>query len=78
MLDKEFQRTSIGNEVLMRAESIGEKSGWVSSLTQEDRDYFAYLRKVFKRYNIVPSKATQIEYDFVIRVTESEFYLQQA
>lgn len=78
MLDKEFQRTSIGNEVLMRAEAIGEENGWVSSLTQEDRDYFAYLRKVFKRYNIVPSKATQIEYDFVIRATESEFYLQQA
>ena len=38
----------------------------------------AYLRTVFKRYNIVPSKATRLEYDFVLRVAESEFYLQQA
>ena len=36
--------------------------------------YFAYLRKVFKRYNIAPSKATPTEYDFVVRVAESEFY----
>ena len=47
-------------------------------LTQEDKEYFAYLRTVFKRYNIVPSKATRLEYDFVLRVAESEFYLQQA
>lgn len=51
---------------------------WVSPLTQEDRDYFAYFRAVCKRYNIVPSKATRLEYDFVTRVTESEFYLQKA
>lgn len=48
------------------------------ALSQEDREYFAYLRKVFKRYNITPSKATRLEYDFVIRVAESEFYLQKA
>ena len=36
------------------------------------------LEKVFKRYNIVPSKATRLEYDFVTRVAESEFYQQQA
>ena len=36
------------------------------------------MRTVFKRYNIVPSKATRLEYDFVLRVAESEFYLQQA
>lgn len=40
------------------ARQVGAASGWVSPLSQEDRDYFAYLRKVFKRYNITPSKAT--------------------
>ncbi len=63
---------------LLRAEAIGSEQGWVAPLTQEDKAYFAYLRTVFKRYNIVPSKATRLEYDFVIRVAESEFYLQQA
>lgn len=54
------------------------EQSWVTPLTQEDRDYFAYFRTVCKRYNIVPSKATRLEYEFVTRVTESEFYLQKA
>lgn len=33
---------------------------------------------MFKRYNISPSKATRLEYDFVTRVAESEFYFQKA
>ena len=60
------------------AEQIGEKTGWVTPLTEEDRAFFAYFRSVFKRYNIEPSKATRLEYDFVTRVAESEFYLQRA
>ena len=27
---------------LLRAEEVGAASGWVSPLSQEDRDYFAY------------------------------------
>ena len=68
----------MSREELLRAEAIGSEQGWVSPLTQEDKKYFAYLRAVFKRYNIVPAKATRLEYDFVLRVAESEFYLQQA
>ncbi len=68
----------MSREELLRAEDIGSEQGWVAPLTREDKEYFAYLRTVFKRYNIVPSKATRLEYDFVIRVAESEFYLQQA
>lgn len=68
----------MSREELLWAETIGSEQGWVAPLTQEDKEYFAYLRTVFKRYNIVPSKATRLEYDFVIRVAESEFYLQQA
>ena len=68
----------MSREELLRAEAIGSEQGWVAPLTQEDEEYFAYLRTVFKRYNIVPSKATRLEYDFVLRVAESEFYLQQA
>lgn len=65
-------------EYLRRVEEHAAETGWVAPLTQEDKDYFAYLRQVFKRYNITPSKATRLEYDFVIRVAESEFYLQRA
>ena len=54
-----------------------EKS-WVVLLEQEDLEYFTYFRSVWKRYNINPSKATRLEYDFVMRVAESEFYLQKA
>lgn len=68
----------MSREELLRAETIGNEQGWVAPLTQEDKEYFTYLRTVFKRYNIVPSKATRLEYDFVLRVAESEFYLQQA
>ena len=70
--------SEMSREELLRAETIGSEQGWVAPLTQEDKEYFAYLRTVFKRYNIVPSKATRLEYDFVLRVAESEFYLQRA
>jgi hypothetical protein len=65
-------------EYLCDIEKQADETGWVAPLTKEDKDYFAYLRTVFKRYNIIPSKATRLEYDFVTRVAESEFYLQQA
>lgn len=63
---------------LQKVEEHASESGWVSPLTQEDRDFLIYFRSVCKRYNIIPSKATKLEYDFVTRVAESEFYLQQA
>ena len=59
-------------------DDLGAVSGYVAPMTEEDRDFIAYFRSVFKRYNISPSKATRLEYDFVMRVAESEFYLQQA
>lgn len=65
-------------EYLQRVEDHAAETGWVAPLTQEDKDYLAYLRSVCKRYNITPSKATRLEYDFVTRVAESEFYLQKA
>ena len=37
------------NDVL-KAEAEGASLGWVAPLTVEDREYFAYLRSVFKRY----------------------------
>ena len=70
--------SEMSRKELLLAEAIGSEQEWVTPMTQEDREYFAYLRMVFKRYNIVPSKATRLEYDFVLRVAESEFYLQQA
>lgn len=65
-------------EYLRRIEDHAAQTGWVAPLTQEDKDYFAYLRQVSKRYNITLSKANRLEYDFVTRVAESEFYLQGA
>ena len=63
---------------LSKIEDRGAAVGWVSPLSNEDKEFFSYFRSVFKRYNISPSKATRLEYDFVTRVAESEFYLQQA
>jgi len=65
-------------EELKKYEEQGTATGWVAPMSSEDREFFAYFRSVFKRYNIEPSKATRLEYDFVTRVAESEFYLQQA
>lgn len=65
-------------EYLRRIEDHAAQTGWVAPLTQEDKDYFAYLRQVSKRYNINLSKTNRLEYDFVTRVAESEFYLQRA
>lgn len=65
-------------EELEKIEAHDAENGWVAPMTEEDRDFFAYFRSMFKRYNILPSKATRLEYDFVTRVTESEFYLQNA
>ena len=63
---------------LEKIENLGAATGWVSPLSAEDKEFIKYFRSVFKRYNIDPSKATRLEYDFVTRVAESEFYLQQA
>ena len=65
-------------QYLQEIEEHGEQSGWVEPLSQEDLDFLAYFREVCNRYNIVPSRATRLEYDFVTRVAESEFYLQRA
>ncbi|MCF2620608.1 hypothetical protein JQM63_12475 [Oscillibacter valericigenes] len=63
---------------LAEIKAHGVENGWVVPITEEDREFFAYFRSVFKRYNISPSKATRLEYDFVTRVAESGFYLQKA
>ena len=65
-------------EYLQKVEQHGAENGWVTPLTQEDTAYLVHFRPVCKRYNIIPSKATRLEYDFVTKVTDSEFYLQQA
>ena len=65
-------------EELEKIEAHGAENGWFAPMTEEDREFFAYFRSVFKRYNISPSKATRLEYDFVTRVAESELYFQRA
>ena len=32
-------------------EAHGAEIGWVAPMTEEDREFFAYFRSVFKRYN---------------------------
>ena len=36
---------------LEKIEAHGAKNGWVAPMTEEDREFFAYFRSVFKRYN---------------------------
>lgn len=62
---------------LEKIEAHGAENGWVTPMTEEDKEFFAYFHSVFKRYNISPSKATRLEYNFVTQVTESEFYCQK-
>ena len=62
---------------LQHIETCGAETGWVSPLTEEDKEFFRYFRMMCRRYNIVSAKATQMEYDFVTTVAESEFYLQR-
>jgi len=62
---------------LEKIEAHGAENGWVTPMTEEDKAYFAYFHLVFKRYNISPSKATRLEYNFVTQVAENEFYLQK-
>ena len=68
----------LSNADLVQIEAHGNESGWVAPMTDEDMSFFVHFRAVCKRYNIAPEKATRIEYDFVTRVAESEFYLQRA
>ena len=63
---------------LAEIEAHGAENGWVAPMSEEDRGFFAYFRSVFKRYNISPSKATRLEYNFVTQVAESELYFQRA
>lgn len=63
---------------LIQVEEHGAEHGWVAPMTRDDRDFILYFRSVFKRYNIVPSKATELEYEFVTKVAEKEFYSQRA
>ena len=60
-------------EYLRQVEDHASRTGWVSPLTREDKEYFAYLRQVSKRYNIDMSKANRLEYNFVIRVAGASF-----
>ena len=39
---------------LEKIEAHGAENGWVAPMTEEDREFFAYFRSVFKRYNICP------------------------
>ena len=62
---------------LQQMEQHGAENGWVAPLTREDSEYLVHFRAVCKRYNIIPSKATRLDYDLATQVTDSEFYLQQ-
>ena len=62
---------------LEKIEAHGAENGWVTPMTEEYKEFFAYFRSMFKRYNISPSKATRLEYNFVTQVAENEFYLQK-
>ena len=59
-------------EYLRMIEAHGAENGWVEPLDKTDLRYLVHFREVCKRYNINPSKATRLEYDFVTRVTDEE------
>lgn len=73
-----MQMNEAKKAVLLQIEAHGAEHGWVAPLTKENCDFVAYFRSVFKRYNIIPPKATDLEYEFVTKVAENEFYSRQA
>ena len=77
VLWKKFQLDKMRKTELTQIEVHAAVTGWVAPPTPDDRDYFAYLQTIFKRYNISPSHAPRLEYNFVTRMVESEFYLQK-
>lgn len=66
----------VSREELLYAEVVSSGYKWIAPLFQEDKGIFCYPRGTFKRYSIVPSKATLLDCDFVRWVTESEFYFR--
>lgn len=65
-------------EYLQRVEDYAAETGWLTPPTQENRDYMALLFGVCTRYNIVLSRATPLEFEFVTRVADDEFYARRA
>ncbi len=65
-------------EYLQRVEDHAAETGWLTPPTQENRDYMAFLLGVCAQYNIVLSRATPLEFEFVTRVADDEFYLRRA
>ena len=63
---------------IIEIEEHADLHGWVAPFTQEDHDSFVHFFSVFKRYNIVPSKATKLEFEFVIAMTEGELYAKRS
>ena len=41
---------------LEKIEAHSAENDWVAPMTEEDREFFAYFRSVFKRYNIPPQR----------------------
>ena len=60
-------------EYLRQVEDQASRTGWVSPLTREDKSIFL-LRQVSKRITSTCPRQNRLEYNFVIRVAESEFY----
>lgn len=70
------------DEILRKERLYYDRNGnnleFITPGSAEEREFFSYLHSVFKRYNIDSNKATRLEFDFAIRVAESEFYTQPA
>ncbi len=59
---------------LIEIEEHGDLNGWVAPLTEEDIAHFVYLRSVFKRLGVNPSRATEEEYEAILALAAAEFY----
>ena len=51
-------------EYLRQVEDHSSRTGWVSPLTREDKEYFSYLRQVSKRYNMTCPR--QIDWNTIL------------
>lgn len=60
---------------LLQTEVVGSGKGWVVPLTRRVKSIFPICGQCSNSINIISSKVTWLEHDFVLRVAESEFYL---
>ena len=61
---------------LEKIEAHGAENGWVAPMTEEGREFFAYFRSVFKRYNKITLRVIVDQQDLFVFICKSSSKIQ--